>query len=330
MVRRLRTAAVGAPSRGCRRVGYRAVVPHVTPAPPDASPEAGLATTQGSAATGSRSATADGPAAPAERFDRLDALRGIAIVWMAAFHFAFDLNHFRFIRENFYTDPFWTTQRTMIVTLFLFCAGVGQAVAVAQGQDWPRFWRRWAQVAGCAALVSIGSALMFPRSWISFGVLHGVAVMLIGVRLAALAVQVGDSQAQVGDSQAGSAGRPPGRRGWVAALIATAAVLALVLPHLVTHPFFDTRWTNWIGLVTRKPVTEDFVPVLPWIGVMLAGVLAGHAAMRWRRAWLAGAVPRFVRPLAVLGRWSLSFYMVHQPVFIGLLLVVVWWRGAAG
>jgi peptidoglycan/LPS O-acetylase OafA/YrhL len=27
-----------------------------------------------------------------------------------------------------------------------------------------------------------------------------------------------------------------------------------------------------------------------------------------------------LQPLATLGRWSLSFYMVHQPVFIGALL----------
>jgi len=35
------------------------------------------------------------PASPIDkrvRFDRLDALRGFAVVWMAAFHFAFDLN----------------------------------------------------------------------------------------------------------------------------------------------------------------------------------------------------------------------------------------------
>ena len=45
---------------------------------------------------------------------------------------------------------------------------------------WPRFWRRWAQVAGCAAAgVAPARALMFPRSWISFGVLHGIALMLI-------------------------------------------------------------------------------------------------------------------------------------------------------
>jgi peptidoglycan/LPS O-acetylase OafA/YrhL len=34
---------------------------------------------------------------------------------------------------------------------------------------------------------------------------------------------------------------------------------------------------------------------------------------------LAGAVPAVLHPLAVLGRWSLSFYMLHQLVFIGTL-----------
>ena len=81
------------------------------------------------------------------RFDRLDALRAVAIVWMAVFHFCFDLNHFGFTRQNFYTDPFWTLQRSAIVSLFLFCAGMGQAIALDQRQPWPRFWRRWAQVA---------------------------------------------------------------------------------------------------------------------------------------------------------------------------------------
>ena len=41
----------------------------------------------------------DSVAAPhtaSARFARLDALRGIAIVWMAVFHFCFDLNHFGF------------------------------------------------------------------------------------------------------------------------------------------------------------------------------------------------------------------------------------------
>jgi uncharacterized membrane protein len=228
---------------------------------------------------------------PPGRFDRLDALRGVAMIWMALFHFAFDLNHFGLLapRQDFYGDALWTGQRTSIVSLFLFCAGLGQAVALDSGQAWTRFWRRWAQVAGCAALVSIGSAWMFPRSWISFGVLHGIALMLVVARLAA-----------------------PLRLGLV-----PLGALCLLLPQFVSHPWFDSRWTNWIGLVTRKPVTEDFVPLLPWLGVMLWGLAAGQWLLARRSAALSGPVPAALQPLAVLGRWSLSFYMVHQPLLIG-------------
>jgi uncharacterized membrane protein len=228
------------------------------------------------------------------RFDRLDALRGAAMVWMALFHLCFDLNFYGLLqpRQNFYHDPFWTGQRTAIVSLFLLAAGLGQAVALQAGQGWPRFWRRWAQVAGCALLVSLGSAWMFPKSWISFGVLHGMAVMLVLARWAA-----------------------PLRGGlWL------LGAVALVLPWLVRHPFFDTPFTNWVGLVTRKPVTEDYVPVLPWLGVMLWGLAAGQWLQTHRMSLLAGAVPVALQPLALLGRWPLSFYMLHQPVFIGAIL----------
>ena len=237
-----------------------------------------------------------------DRFDRLDALRGVAIVWMAAFHFCFDLNHFRFIRQNFYTDPFWTWQRACIVSLFLFCAGLGQAVALQQGQGRPRFgsrfWRRWAQVAACAVAVSVGSWFMFPNSFISFGVLHGIAVMLIVTRLTARW----------------------GRWLWL------AGAVAVLLPHLIQSPFFDSRWTNWVGFVTHKPVTEDYAPLLPWLGVMWWGVAAGQWLLLQRPQVLAGGVPQWLHPLAVLGRWSLSFYMLHQPLLIGALMAVAAWR----
>ena len=232
------------------------------------------------------------------RFDRIDALRGLAIVWMTIFHFCFDLNYFGWIRETFMRDPFWTVQRSCIVTLFLFCAGLGQAVALHQGQGWPRFWRRWAQVAGCALLVTLGSWVMFPRSYISFGVLHGIALMLIVARLT------------------GGWGR------WLWPL----GAFALLLPYVVQHPFFDTRVTNWVGLVTRRPVTEDYVPLLPWLGVVWWGMAAGGWLLERHREVIAGAIPAALRPLAALGRWSLSFYMLHQPILIGLLLALIWLR----
>ena len=233
-----------------------------------------------------------------DRFDRLDALRAVAILWMALFHFLFDLNHYGYLqpRQSFHHDLPWVAQRTVIVSLFLFCAGLGVAVAQAQGQGWARFWRRWAQVAGCAVLVSIGSSLMFPRSFIFFGVLHGIAVMLIVARLAAPL------------------------RLWLWPL----GALALLLPWVLKIEAFNIKPLAWTGLITRKPITEDFVPVLPWLGVMLWGVAAGQALLAHRREVLTGPLAAPLQPLAVLGLWSLSFYMLHQPVFIGGILAGRW------
>ena len=249
------------------------------------------------------SASPDASAPAAGRYERLDALRGVAIVWMAAFHFCFDLNHYGLIEQDFYADPWWTVQRSAIVTLFLLCVGMGQAVAQVQGQSLRRFGRRWAQIAGCAVLVSLGSALMFPRTYISFGVLHGIAVMLLLLRLAA----------------------PAGRWPW---LLWWGGAVALLLPLYVEHPFFDARATNWVGLVTHKPITEDYVPVLPWRGEALWGLAAGQWVLRHRAGWLSRPLPVALRlpgrPLAALGRWSLSFYMLHQPVLIGGVLAAIW------
>ena len=39
--------------------------------------------------------------------------------------------------------------------------------------------------------------------------------------------------------------------------------VAIVLPHVFQHPVFDAAWLDWTGLMTRKPITEDHVPLLP-------------------------------------------------------------------
>lgn len=236
------------------------------------------------------------------RFDSLDALRGMAIVWMTVFHVCFDLNHFGYLTQNFYVDPFWTWQRTAIVSLFLFTAGLGQAVAVQQGQSWPRFWRRWVLVAGSALLVSVGSYLMYPQTFIYFGVLHGMAVMLLIVRLTARW----------------------GRWLWLLGGMAIAIKFIAAYAHGISTQaeFLNENWFNWLGLISRKPITEDYVPVIPWLGVMWWGMAAGQWALQNRPQWMTRPVGRAAQPLAWLGRWSLSYYLLHQPVLIGVLMLI--------
>ena len=244
------------------------------------------------------------PSSVPPRYDAVDALRGLAMVWMTVFHFCFDLNHFGYLQQNFYLDPFWTWQRTAIVSLFLFCAGLGQAIAVDQGQSWPRFWRRWSRVVGGALLVTAGSYLMYPGSFIYFGVLHGIAVMLLIARCSA------------------------GWGRWLWWLGALALASKFMLPYALdaagASELFNSKGLNWLGWITRKPVTEDYVPLFPWLGVMWWGVAAGRWLLQRHPAWPGLALPAPGRALAWLGRWSLSYYLAHQPVMIAGLMAVGW------
>jgi uncharacterized membrane protein len=228
------------------------------------------------------------------RIGGLDALRGVAIVAMIVYHFCFDLRYFRVTRWDFEHDVRWLTARALILSSFLLIAGISAVLAQRQDAPLDRWLRHIAVIAAAALLVSAGSFLLFARSFLWFGVLHAIALSLL------LAKPL--------------LGRPA---------VAAIAGVAMIAGGLVfASPAFDNRLLGWIGFMTAKPVTEDYVPLFPWMGVLLLGVALGHVLVRTRFSALAplARMPRFLR---FLGRHSLIVYLVHQPVMIALLWVVV-------
>jgi uncharacterized membrane protein len=234
-------------------------------------------------------------AASRVRFNVIDGLRGFAICLMLVYHFAFDLAWLRVVRADFNHDTFWLAFRAIIVTLFLALVGVSLVLA-KRAHPGPRpFWRRVALIAGCAVLVTIASYLTFPQTFITFGILHCIALSSI------LARPLVDSPR-----------------------LAFAAGVAIVALGLTVHlPLFDTPWLNWVGMMTHKPPTEDYVPLFPWLGVALIGIALGTMALSRERRRVDAASRLTPGWLAWLGRHSLLIYMVHQPVLIGVLRVVL-------
>jgi uncharacterized membrane protein len=105
--------------------------------------------------------------------------------------------------------------------------------------------------------------------------------------------------------------------------LAVAVGVAVIAAGLtLAHPFFDTRAWSWVGFTTHKPATEDYVPLFPWAGVVFVGIGVGRALARTSFRLLAplAAAPRW---LTFIGRHSLAFYMVHQPILLGALWVAV-------
>ncbi|HEY4038325.1 MAG TPA: heparan-alpha-glucosaminide N-acetyltransferase [Burkholderiaceae bacterium] len=242
--------------------------------------------------------TQDVPVASAlPRLAIVDLARGIAIAQMIGFHFIYDLTYFGWLHIQMTEEAGWIAWRSAIVSQFVLIAGLGVGLSDAAGRSSARFWRRWLQIAGAALLVSVVSAWLFGPRLIWFGILHFVAVALL-------------------------LARPLGARGSLS--LAFGAVLLAV--GLTVHDArFDPAWVSWIGLVAHKPATEDYVPLLPWFGVVAIGVgLAGI----WRRRGFS--VPPLLqrldsapaRGLQWMGRWPLTIYLVHQPILMGVLFAV--------
>jgi uncharacterized membrane protein len=257
-----------------------------------------------------------------KRLTTLDTLRGFAMLWMTVYHLCFDLNHFGWMSQDFYSNPLWTWQRSAIVSLFLFCAGWSQALAKPSYKlptDKPVVyfsWKRWLQIALCAAAVSASSYVMYPKSFIYFGVLHGVCVMLLmlwGLRFVCTCYL-------------------PGALRWQRLLFAALGAVCLVL-FMYPPVIFNAAPLSVLGFISQKPITEDYVPLLPWF----ACVCWGYAFGLWHQnqpevvnrainqvinqAKKKGLNTR-LNPLSALGQYSLSYYMLHQPVLIGLLYLL--------
>jgi len=228
---------------------------------------------------------------PRQRLLLVDALRGVAIAMMVAFHFCFDLSYFGLAGFDFYNDSFWLNARTLILSSFLFLVGVSLVLATRSGLVPGRYLRRLGYLVASALLVSAGTWWMFGERFVFFGVLHFIAVASV---LGLLFV----------------------RAGRVNLLLGVALILAA--GHYQSN-WFDVPGRRWIGLMTYKPPTEDYVPLLPWFGVVLLGLGAGPALYRFaaRLQPRLAAVP--VRCLAFAGRHSLVIYLLHQPLLMGVL-----------
>jgi uncharacterized membrane protein len=228
--------------------------------------------------------------APIGRLDAIDAARGAALCAMIAYHFCFDLRHFGLLAADFEHDPFWLGARALILGTFMALVGVSLVLAERAGASTASFWRRLGVIAAGAGAVSLASFVVFPQSFITFGVLHCIAVATLLSR--PLVTKPG---------------------------LALALGVAMIgVGNLVSHPVFDAPALSFIGLRTSKPLAEDFVPLLPWAGVTLLGAAAARYALTPHATAALARLP-VPRSLAWMGRHSLAIYLVHQPLLFGLL-----------
>jgi uncharacterized membrane protein len=250
-------------------------------------------------ATISPPASAPPRAQPLGRLAVIDALRAAALAAMATYHTLWDLGHLRLTAENYAATPAGRTAAEIIAGSFLVLVGVGLVLMNGRGIRLRPTLLRLLRIAAAALAVTVGTWLTFPDAFVFFGVLHCIALAsVLGLPFLFLPVPV--------------------------TILAAAAVLAA--PHVVRAPILDAPELLFLGLGSTPPRTNDYVPLFPWFGLVLAGIALGRIVLPRLASSRAGSwTPRsaLARGGVFAGRHSLAIYLIHQPVLLALLTGLV-------
>lgn len=104
----------------------------------------------------------------------LDLLRSSAILGMVVYHAAYDL-------QEYYGWPFdvmhgnWKLFQITVASLFLVVSGIS-AGFWTRTDAFAKGWRRGWFILSAAMLVSLVTAIVDERTWVSFGILHLLAL----------------------------------------------------------------------------------------------------------------------------------------------------------
>lgn len=227
-------------------------------------------------------------------------MRGCGVLMMVVSNLRFDLAQWAGFAPV--SHGFWAYFARITAGLFVLVAGVSLSLSHARAQrqskaGFVRICRRGLRLLGWAGLVTLASWLVVRDQVVVFGVLH-----LLGV----------------GSILAYPFLSHP-RASFVAGLFLYGAGF------LIRTVRVDFPWLVWLGLRPTHFQSADYLPLLPWFGLMLIGIGLGSVLFpqgtpRQGRTDLAAFFPFFA--LTCLGRHSLVIYFLHQPVLLGILFLV--------
>lgn len=180
------------------------------------------------------------------------------------------------------SDGFWYAFPRVIAFTFLFCVGFSSYFVHKKSVNWKFLKKRSLILGGSAAIISLSTFIMFPDQWIFLGTLH--CIFLGSLLIAPLAGRFYLS--------------------WP---------LMFLIMFLQYYLDYDIKW---VSSFFNRP-SMDFIPIYPWFWTILLGLnLAPHMS-KWtvlNKLRLPG--------LAFLGKHSLKIYLVHQPLFFGVLALI--------
>ncbi len=239
------------------------------------------------------------------RFWEIDCLRGLAVIVMLAYHFLYDLDFFGLANIELRSGTFYYTGRG---AAFLFILISGTALSISRSralrsrssgkpaENFTRYLERGLRLFSMGLVITVITWIFFPGQYILFGILHFFGVSAV---LAYPFLKYGKENLFFG-------------------------LLFVLAGFYLKDRTFGFSALLWLGLRPEGFVTLDYFPVFPWFGVLLTGIFLGNSLYKnGSRQFKVPDADKFLlqKPFSWIGKHSLSIYFIHQPVFLGILLL---------
>ncbi|AFN03619.1 hypothetical protein PFC_03340 [Pyrococcus furiosus COM1] len=209
--------------------------------------------------------------------------------------------------SNFVTDlqfflgyseykTFWKVFAYATASLFVSISGLSLWISHSRGREIKRDIMRFVKLFGLGVLITLTTHIVLDKGTIYFGILHFLGVASI------LAI-------------------PFYSLGWKNVF---PAFFFLAGAKVVKNFHADTLILLPLGITPRSFFTLDYFPIFPWFGVFLLGTTIGSLIYPSgeRKLKLKNPNNPIVNFICFLGRNTLKIYLLHQPIFVGLLMLI--------
>lgn len=231
------------------------------------------------------------PQQPRERVRALDAIRGLLIIGMVLDHILYDCVVYLGLPEVYFDNPIRYGFHIAGAALFVLMSGMSGSISRS-------VLKRGLMLAVIAGLVTLCTWVIDHDAFIVFGILHMLAAAML---LYGLTRKLIDKIPRA------------------VRLILWLGLLILTVVLTKTLNWY-TDWSWLIGFAAPSFVSLDYFPLLPWVFVYLLGVWAGPYVFGYRLpSWFYRIRCRFTE---TVGKYSLWVYLAHQPVVLGIILII--------